>query len=47
MLQKERDHLATPLDFGTDFIVILIPGLLHEAYAAMLNDELGVIDRTS
>jgi hypothetical protein len=47
VLQKERDHLATPLAFGRAFIVVLIPELLREAYAAMLNDELGLIDRTS
>jgi hypothetical protein len=47
LLQEEEDHLSTPLAFGRAFIVVLIPELLREAYAAMLNDELGLIGRTS
>jgi hypothetical protein len=45
LLQEERDHLSTPPAFGRAFIVVLIPELLREAYAAMLNDELGLIGR--
>jgi hypothetical protein len=47
LLQEEQDHLSTPLAFGRAFIVVLIPELLREAYAAMLNDELGLIGKTS
>jgi hypothetical protein len=47
LLQEEEDRLSTPLAFGRAFIVVLIPELLREAYAAMLNDELGLIGRTS
>ena len=47
LLQEEDQHLTTPLAFGRAFIVVLIPELLREAYAAMLNDERGLIGRTS
>ena len=47
LLQEEDEHLTTPLAFGRAFIVVLIPELLREAYAAMLNDERGLIGRTS
>lgn len=47
LLQEEKDYRSTPLAFGRAFIVVLIPELLREAYGAMLNDELGLIGRTS
>ena len=47
LLQEEKDYRSTPLAFGRAFIVVLIPELLREAYAAMLNDELGLIGKTS
>ncbi len=47
LLQEEEDRLSTPLSFGRAFIVVLIPELLREAYGAMLNDELGLIGKTS
>lgn len=46
LLQEEKDHLSTPLAFGRAFIVVLIPELLREAYAAMLNNELGLIGKS-
>lgn len=47
LVQEEREHRSTPLAFGRAFIVVLIPELLREAYGAMLNDELGLIGKTS
>ena len=47
LLQEEESRLSTPLAFGRAFIVVLIPELLREAYGAMLNNELGLIGRTS
>ncbi|WP_447987185.1 hypothetical protein [Nitrospira sp. Nam74] len=47
LLQEEKNRVSTPLAFGRAFIIILIPQLLREAHAAMLNDELALIRRTS
>jgi hypothetical protein len=47
LIQEEQHHRSVPLAFGRAFIVVLIPELLREAYAAMINDELGLIGRTS
>jgi hypothetical protein len=46
-LLQEEDRLSAPRAFGRAFIVVLIPELLREAYAAMLNDELGLIGKAS
>ena len=47
LLQQEESRLSTPLAFGRAFVVVLLPELLREAYGAMLNNELGLIGRTS
>ena len=47
LLQEEQDHLSTPLAFGRAFIVVLIPELLREAYATMLDQKLGLTGTTS